>query len=70
MPQTIIQAMPRMPLPATVSYSSPRRNSRPTAANTALTLPPVADEAASVSGMDGETLRQAVKWSVILEKKF
>lgn len=39
--------------------------------DTALTLPPVAaDEAASVSGIDGETLRQAVKWSVILEKKF
>ena len=28
------------------------------------------EEAAKVSDIDGETLRQAVKWSVILEKKF
>lgn len=39
--------------------------------DTAAKLPPVADDdAATVSGIDGETLRQAVKWSVILEKKF
>lgn len=39
--------------------------------DTAAKLPPVVDdEAATVSDIDGETLRQAVKWSVILEKKF
>lgn len=39
--------------------------------DTAQSLPPVTDEeAAKVSDIDGETLRQAVKWSVILEKKF